>query len=87
MSPFDLLHLGGRSTRALPYSPRRELLAELELAGPAWQAPSAFRDEAGAVLAATRERGLEGVVAKRLDAPMTGRSETSSPPAVMAGRK
>jgi bifunctional non-homologous end joining protein LigD len=67
---FDLLHLDGRSMRELPYAERRALLAELGLDGPRWRTPRSFgTDEAHALLDATRERGLEGVVAKRLDAP------------------
>jgi bifunctional non-homologous end joining protein LigD len=64
---FDLLHLDGHSTLGLPYSARRGLLEELELEGPAWRTPRNFNGQADAVLASTRERGLEGVVAKRLD--------------------
>lgn len=66
---FDLLHLDGRSTLDLPYKDRRELLESLELSGPHWQTPPAFGDTPVAdVLAAARAAGLEGVVAKRLDA-------------------
>ncbi|NLT05504.1 MAG: DNA ligase, partial [Solirubrobacterales bacterium] len=64
---FDLLWLAGHDTTGLPYRDRRQLLAELELDGPSWQTP-AHREGGGAeLLAATAERGLEGVVAKRLD--------------------
>jgi bifunctional non-homologous end joining protein LigD len=67
---FDILHRDGRSTRDLPYAKRRELLSELALNTQRWQTPRHFVDgEAAALLEATRERGLEGVVAKRLDAP------------------
>ena len=66
---FDLLHLDGRSTRALPYVERRELLASLALEGPAWRTPPHWVGERDAVVAATRAQGLEGVVAKRLDSP------------------
>jgi bifunctional non-homologous end joining protein LigD len=67
---FDLLHLDGRSTRALPYAERRALLAELAVDGPSWRTPRSFAaDEGPALLEATRERGLEGVVVKRVDAP------------------
>ncbi len=66
---FDVLHLDGRSTLALPYAERRGLLESLGLDGPSWQTPPSFRDDGAAVLAASREQGLEGVVAKRLDSP------------------
>jgi bifunctional non-homologous end joining protein LigD len=63
---FDLLHLDGRSTRELPYERRRELLLDLALEGSGWRTPRHFVDEIDQVWAATREHGLEGVVAKRL---------------------
>ena len=65
---FDLLHCAGHAIRELPYARRRELLAELALGGPTWQTPRHFVGEGEALLAATAEQGLEGVVAKRLDA-------------------
>ena len=66
---FDLLHLDGRSTLELAYEERRRLLAGLELDGPNWQTPRHHVGEGEALLAAARARGLEGVVAKRLDSP------------------
>jgi bifunctional non-homologous end joining protein LigD len=67
---FDLLHIDGRSTRELPYERRRELLHELALDdGQRWRTPRHFVGESERVLAATREHGLEGVVAKRLGSP------------------
>lgn len=62
---FDVLHLDGTSTRDLPLVERRRLLDALALSGPAWQTPSAHVGTGEAVLAASRSRGLEGVVAKR----------------------
>jgi bifunctional non-homologous end joining protein LigD len=64
---FDLLHLDGRSLVDLPYAERRERLEALELEGPSWQTPSHHRGEGKALLGLTEERGLEGLVAKRLD--------------------
>jgi bifunctional non-homologous end joining protein LigD len=66
---FDVLHLDGAAVRWLPYARRRELLAELVVDGPALIAPRHFVEDLTAVLFATPEQGLEGVVAKRLDAP------------------
>ena len=63
---FDLLWLDGRSLLAEPYKHRRELLAELSFDGPCWQAPRHHLGDGEALFAAVRERGLEGVVAKRL---------------------
>lgn len=65
---FDLLWLDGHSTLALPYEDRRRLLEQLSVDGPSWQTPPFYVD--GRALAdATRDAGLEGVVAKRLDSP------------------
>ncbi|MGH3343224.1 MAG: non-homologous end-joining DNA ligase [Carbonactinosporaceae bacterium] len=75
---FDLLHLEGRSTAALPYSERRALLEGLELAGSHWQTPPYFPGAGAAVLETSREQGLEGVVAKRLDAPYEPGSRSRS---------
>jgi bifunctional non-homologous end joining protein LigD len=64
---FDLLYLDGRSTTPLAYEERRALLEELDLQGPGWQTPAYHRGEGKALLDATAELGVEGVVAKRLD--------------------
>jgi bifunctional non-homologous end joining protein LigD len=66
---FDVLHLDGRSLLDLPYRRRRELLDGLDLAGPAWRVPPSFTGGGADVLAASRENGLPGVVAKQRDAP------------------
>jgi bifunctional non-homologous end joining protein LigD len=63
---FDLLWLDGRLLTPLPYSERRTLLEDLEVAGPTWQTVGSFPGAGTALLAATAEQGLEGVVAKRL---------------------
>ena len=66
---FDLLWLEGHSTLALPYRERRRLLAELELSGPAWRAPAHREGDGRALLDASKQQELEGIVAKRLDSP------------------
>ena len=68
---FDVLFLDGHSLCAEPYERRREVLASLELAGPAWQAPAHHVGDGAALLEATRAQGLEGIIAKRLDCPYT----------------
>lgn len=66
---FDLLWLDGRSLLGASYEERREALEALGLEGPAWRTPDVVHGDGGAFLAATREQGLEGIVAKRLDCP------------------
>jgi bifunctional non-homologous end joining protein LigD len=66
---FDLLYVDGRSLLRLPYSERRAALDRLDLGGPAWRVPAAHHDNGARLLGATREQGLEGIVAKRLDSP------------------
>lgn len=64
---FDALHLAGRPLLRLPYTRRREQLADLGLGGPAWSTPTALVGHGEQALRATREHGLEGLVCKRLD--------------------
>jgi bifunctional non-homologous end joining protein LigD len=66
---FDLLYLDGHSTIPLAYEDRRKVLEALALEGPAWRTPSYHRGEGTALLEATRELGIEGILAKRLDCP------------------
>jgi bifunctional non-homologous end joining protein LigD len=71
---FDVLHVGGHSTRSLPYRARRSLLDDLDLDGGRWIVPAHFVDEGAELAAVTRAHGLEGVVFKRVDAPyLSGR--------------
>jgi bifunctional non-homologous end joining protein LigD len=64
----DLLHLDGRDTTGLSYAERRSLLEELPLHGTYWEVPPAFPRGSDA-LAASRDLGLPGVLAKQLDSP------------------
>ncbi|HXE43992.1 MAG TPA: DNA ligase D [Conexibacter sp.] len=64
---FDLLWLDGHPLLDLPYSERRKHLLALGLDGEHWRVPAHHEGDGSALLAATREQGLEGVVAKRLD--------------------
>ncbi|HUK72970.1 MAG TPA: non-homologous end-joining DNA ligase [Streptosporangiaceae bacterium] len=66
---FDLLHDGGRSLLGEPYTVRRERLADLALDTEPVRTPPWYPDNAEEVLAASLERGLEGVVGK----PLTSR--------------
>ncbi len=66
---FDLLWLDGHSLMELPYDERRARLEALGLRGAAWQTPEAHHGDGAALLRATAEQGLEGLIAKRRDAP------------------
>ncbi len=64
---FDVVQVDGVDVIELPYIDRRRLLDGLVEAGDNWTVPG-YRIGGGAeLLAATAERGLEGVIAKRLD--------------------
>lgn len=75
---FDVLRAAGHDVIALPWSARRELLDGAGIGGSgddgssatafAIQVPPAH-DDGDALLAATRDAGLEGVVSKRVDSP------------------
>ena len=60
---FDLLRLERDDLTRRPLRERRELLQSLPLAAPAQLSPA--YDDGAALLEATREQGLEGVLAKR----------------------
>jgi bifunctional non-homologous end joining protein LigD len=66
---FDVLHLDGRPLLAEPYTARRGALEALRLNGPHWQTAPSFPGEGEAVREVARQRGLPGIVAKRLDSP------------------
>ena len=63
---FDVLSIDGHDTIALPYEQRRELVGELVEPGSNWMVPAHRIGDGAALVAATVERGLEGVMAKRL---------------------
>ena len=75
---FDLLYLDGRSTMELPYRERRAALEQLDLHGPAWQAPAYHAGAGREFLAAAAEQHLEGIVAKRLDSRYQPGKRTAS---------
>jgi bifunctional non-homologous end joining protein LigD len=64
---FDLLWLDGESLLDLPYLERRDRLFALELEGDRVKVPAHYVGEGTALLAASKEQQLEGIVAKRLD--------------------
>jgi bifunctional non-homologous end joining protein LigD len=61
---FDVLRLYGVDLTARPWQERREALERLGPSGTVWQLSPVY-DDGPALLEATREQGLEGVVAKR----------------------
>jgi bifunctional non-homologous end joining protein LigD len=63
---FDVLSVADQLVIAEPYDRRRQRLEGFAIAGPRWRTVDVF-DEAAALLAATEQQGLEGVVAKRRD--------------------
>lgn len=72
---FDILHLAGHDTRSLPLLARKKLLrSAIRFGGPLRLTP--YRREAGEeAYRRACERGEEGVIAKRADAPyVSGRS-------------
>jgi bifunctional non-homologous end joining protein LigD len=64
---FDVLWLEGHLTMPLPYTERRKRLEGLDLNGDYWRTPAYHVGDGKAMLKASKEQGLEGVVAKRLD--------------------
>ena len=66
---FDLLELDGEPVIAEPWSRRRELLAELIVPGAPIVVLSQVYDDGEALLDAAGRRGLEGIMAKRVNAP------------------
>jgi bifunctional non-homologous end joining protein LigD len=66
---FDLLYLDGHDLMRLPYTERRAQLEGLALEGPSWRTPAYHPGEGQALLNASAQQGLEGIVAKRLDSP------------------
>ena len=64
---FDVLQQDDRVLLDEPYRERRRVLEDMELFGPHWCTPESRVGEGEALFATTKEMGLEGVVAKRLD--------------------
>ena len=75
---FDLLHLEGEDLRPRPLVERRAMLAELLGASPpALQLSEHLLGDGAGMLRAACDMGLEGIVAKRRDAPYrSGPTET-----------
>jgi bifunctional non-homologous end joining protein LigD len=68
---FDLLSVDEHDTVSLPYEDRRRLLQAVVEPGPNWSVPSHRVGGGAGLLAAARQQGLEGVMAKRLGSTYT----------------
>jgi bifunctional non-homologous end joining protein LigD len=64
---FDVLAINGTDTIDLPYTARRQLLVDVVEPGDHWAVPAHHLGGGRALLDATAEQGLEGLIAKRLD--------------------
>ena len=64
---FDAVWLDGKPLTGEKYVRRRALLQGLGLARPHWQTPPYQVDHGQRLLQTSRDRGLEGLIAKRLD--------------------
>ena len=64
---FDVLQVDGIDTIDLAYLDRRRLLDQLIEQGDNWTVPSFTVGDGAALVAATADQGLEGVIAKRVD--------------------
>jgi len=75
---FDLLHLDGESLMPCSYDERRAALLDLGLRATAWDTPRAVEGDGPTILEASREQGLEGIMAKVRSAPyLPGRRVTT----------
>lgn len=63
---FDVLSIDGTDTIGLPYEQRRDLVTGLVEPATNWLVPAHRIGDGAALVAATLENGLEGVMAKRL---------------------
>lgn len=66
---FDILYLDGRSLIGKPYRDRRRVLEALKPLLPSAIVPDLLSGNGSDAMRASLDRGLEGVVAKRLDSP------------------
>lgn len=66
---FDLIWMEGQDLRSRPYSERRDLLEDRELAGATWTVPERLDGTLDEVLDVTSALGLEGILAKDPESP------------------
>ena len=75
---FDVVWLDGNLLTALPYRDRRLVLDALGLRAARWQTPPEITGDGNAALATSRELGLEGIVAKRIESTYEAGRRSSS---------
>lgn len=75
---FDLLWLDGHDIMGETYERRRAQLLALDLNGASWSTPKHHLGDPAPILAASREHGLEGIMAKRLDSRYVPGKRTDS---------
>lgn len=63
---FDVLHINGQDTVRLPFSDRRQLLEGIVEDGLHWRLTTLHLDDPAGLLASVTERGMEGLVAKKM---------------------
>jgi bifunctional non-homologous end joining protein LigD len=64
---FDVLWLDGESLMDKPWTERRATLESLALEAPSWRTSTAWPGEGTALSEASKAKGLEGVMAKRMN--------------------
>ena len=84
---FDVLWLDGELLVDRPQIERRRILDELRIKGPAWQTAPVLDATPDELLAACRQLGLEGFMAKRADAPYAPGRRSSAWSKVKCGRR
>jgi bifunctional non-homologous end joining protein LigD len=75
---FDVLWRDGEILTDLSYAERRRAVEELGAGGARWQIPPVSTEHGDAALETSRELGLEGIVAKRLDSRYESGRRSSS---------
>ncbi len=84
---FDVLWLDGELLVDHPQSERRKVLDGLDIRGPAWQTAPVLDASPDDLMDACRDLGLEGFMAKRVDAPYLPGRRSSAWSKVKCGRR
>ena len=84
---FDVLWLDGELLVDRPQSERRKVLDSLEIKGRAWQTAPVLDATPEELMEACRQVGLEGFMAKRVDAPYLAGRRSSAWSKVKCGRR